>query len=222
MRPFHPPFADRTAAGKALAHELAARDWHAPIVLALPRGGVPVAYEIAKQLGAPLDLVMVRKIGAPGHQEYAIGAVVDGAKPTVVLDRKIAAMTGASEDYIERSVEAALDQIEQRRGLYGVDQTPDLKDRTAIIVDDGVATGSTVKAAIQGIRRSQPRRIVLAVPVAAPESLAALASLCDEMISLIEPPNFAAVGEHYVDFSQTSDEEVIALLDEARARPPQA
>lgn len=171
------------------------------------------------RLGAPLDLVMVRKIGAPGHDEYAIGAVVDGAEPTVVLDRKIAAMTGAREDYIERCVEAALEQIERRRRRYGVDQAPNLRDRTAIIVDDGIATGSTAKAATQGIRKLQPEKIVLAVPVAAPDSLAALASLCDEAISLIEPRNFAAVGAHYVDFSQTSDEEVIALLDKARARP---
>ena len=217
MRGLLSSFANRASAGRALAKELAKREWEAPVVLALPRGGVPVAYEIAKRMRAPLDLVMVRKLGAPGHRELAIGAVVDGDNPQTVLDNDTIAMVRPSEDYIERAIEDALAEIRRRRSVYGIGGATPLEARTAIVVDDGIATGSTVKAALKAIRAMQPAKIVLAVPVAAADSLAAIAPSCDEVICLSQPRPFTAVGTHYADFGQTSDEEVIALLAKARA-----
>lgn len=209
-------FADRPAAGQALAHELTKRRYADPVVLALPRGGVPVAFEVAKVLQAPLDLVMVRKLGAPGHAEYAIGAVVDGTQPHVVLDKRIVDLVGASETYIDNAKASALAEIERRRALYGVREALSLSGKTAIVVDDGIATGSTVRAALNAIRNARPARIVLAVPVAPQDSLAEISQLCDEVVCLMQPRPFYAVGAHYADFGQTSDADVITLLAKAR------
>lgn len=210
------PFANRRAAGEDLAEAVSARKYTDPVVLALPRGGVPVAFEVAKALHAPLDLVMVRKLGAPGHEEYAIGAVVDGEQPQTILDRTAMHLTGASEDYVEGEKVKAHAEIERRRSKYGADTPVRLTGKTAIIVDDGIATGSTAKAAILAIRRANPAWIVLAVPVAPQDSLEQISPLCDEIICLSMPRPFYAVGAHYEDFGQTSDVEVMACLSKAR------
>lgn len=186
------------------------------MVLALPRGGVPVGFEVAKALSAPLDILLVRKIGAPGHEEYGIGAVVDGASPQVVVDEVAARLVGAGKDYIDNVLARELEEIERRRTAYGTTEPVPLKGRTAVVVDDGIATGGTAKAALQALAKSDAARVVLAVPVAPADSMEALRALCDEVICLATPSPFYAVGMHYRDFTQTADEEVISLLAEAR------
>jgi len=210
-------FADRRQAGARLAaaldHLRAAR----PVVLALPRGGVPVAFEVAKALDAPLDLVLVRKIGVPGHEELALGAVVNGVHPQFVLNEDVAQMTAPPPDYVEAAQKRALAEIERRRRLYlGAAEPIAVKGRVAIVVDDGIATGATMKAALRGVRRQEPDRLVLAAPVAPPSSIAELAAECDEVVTLATPEPFYAVGLYYTDFAQTTDEEVIDLLAQAR------
>lgn len=214
---FSATFADRTAAGLALAAELGRRSYSNPVLLALPRGGVPVALEAARSLHAPLDLVMVRKIGAPGHREYAIGAVVDGAEPQIVIDRSAAASSGASDTYIENATTQALAEIKHRRARYGAGKPERIAGRTAIVVDDGIATGSTMLAALKAVRRSAPERIVVAVPVAAPSALERISPHCDEIVCLHTPQQFHSVGAHYDRFDQTTDDEVVDLLAEARS-----
>lgn len=213
-------FANRREAGKLLAEAVAALAPADPVVLALPRGGVPVGHEVALRLGAPLDMLMVRKIGAPGHEEYGIGALVDGDSPQLVIDEGAARMVGADQGYIDRTVTRQLAEIERRRAAYGVEKPIGLAGRTAIVVDDGIATGGTVKAALKALARSQAAKVILAVPLAPRESLAELRGLCDEVVCLSSPEPFYAVGAHYDDFSQTEDSEVIALL--ARHRGAEA
>lgn len=210
-------FVDRRQAGRELARAVAALKLERPVVLALPRGGVPVAYEVAKALGAPLDLLMVRKIGAPGHEEYGIGALVDGSAPEMVIDEAAARLVGADRAYIERQAARELGEIERRRAIYRTAPPVPLKGRTALVVDDGIATGGTVRAALQALGRSGASRVVLAVPVGPADRLAALREACDEVVCLVTPDPFYAVGMHYQDFGQTSDDEVIRLLEEARA-----
>lgn len=209
-------FADRTDAGRLLAAALGhLRDRH-PVVLALPRGGVPVGYEVAKALGAPLDVILVRKIGAPFQPELAAGAVVDGAEPVIVRNEEVIRAYGIEEDWIEAEARRELREIERRRRLYCGDRpTVSVRGRTAIVVDDGIATGTTVRAALRALARLGPARRVLAVPVAPPDTLAALASETDEIVALEQPEWMGAVGQFYADFSQTSDEEVTRLLAEA-------
>lgn len=209
-------FADRREAGRELADAVAALDLDDPVVLALPRGGVPVGYEVAKRLKAPLDILLVRKIGAPGHAEYGIGALVDGASPLVVIDEKSARMVGAGRDYIEREVQRQLAELERRRATYRTGAPPSLVGRSLVVVDDGIATGGTVKAALQALGKSGANRIVLAIPVAPRSSLQELGTLCDEIVSLSTPDPFFAVGSHYGNFDQTTDQEVVALLTAAR------
>lgn len=209
-------FADRREAGQLLAEEVRAARLADPVVLALPRGGVPVGFEVAKVLGAPLDVLMVRKIGAPQHEEYGIGALVDGASPQVVIDEAAARMVGASQDYIDMQIARQLAEIERRRALYRTGSAIPLKGHTAIVVDDGIATGGTVKAALQALAKAGPDRVVLAVPLAPADVLPELQKLCDRVICLASPYPFYAVGQHYRDFRQTEDEEVIDLLADAR------
>jgi putative phosphoribosyl transferase len=210
-------FADRTEAGRLLAREVLALNPVDPVVLALPRGGVPVAAEVARALEAPLDLLLVRKIGAP-HRELAVAAVVEGPQPGIVIDRETLDLTGTSEAYVERGAKEELREIARRRTAYLHDRPPlDVEGRTVIVVDDGIATGTTVRAALLALRRRGPRRLVLAVPVAPPEVVEALRADVDDLVCLAQPPYFQAVGVHYADFHQVSDDELISILDEARA-----
>ena len=213
-------FHDRAQAGRALAQvlvqALAKAGLNDAVVLALPRGGVPVGFEIAQALGAPLDIVMVRKIGAPGHKEYGIGALVDGAAPHVVIDHEVARAVGASDNYIKTTIATELAEIERRRNAYRTGPPVSLANRTVIVVDDGIATGNTVRAALEALAAAGPRKLILAVPVAPRSSLAMLRPLCDEIICLIAPEPFYSVGAHYAVFDQTSDQEVISLLERAR------
>lgn len=208
------PFRDRRAAGRQLAKTLLKFRPDHPLILALPRGGVPVAYEIATELGADLDLLMVRKIGAPHHQEFGIGAVVDGDSPQVLLNREVMDQLSIETGYIHNEAHKQLREIERRRAEYlGTRQPLSVTARTVIVVDDGIATGSTVRAALRAVRKKHPARLVLAVPVGARDSISSLQGECDEVICLATPDPFFAVGSHYEDFRQTSDEEVRALLE---------
>ena len=209
-------FKDRRDAGQQLALRLHHLRHTEPVILGLPRGGVPVAFEVAKLLHAELDVLLVRKIGAPGHPEYGVGAIVDGANPRLVLNEEIVKMTGTTPEYIRATTQSELAELERRRKLYrGIAPAPDLNGRTVIVVDDGIATGNTVKAALQGLALNKPGHLVLAVPVSPPASLKELGKECDEIVCLHSPEHFYAVGAHYLDFAQTSDEEVIRLLGEA-------
>lgn len=207
-------FANRSEAGKLLAARLKHLEADAPLVLALPRGGVPVAYEIARALGAELDLLMVRKLGAPGNPEFAIGAIVDGAVPQLLVNPDAISLIGPdSGAYLEREKRIQLSELGRRRRAYlGERQPVPIAGRTVIIVDDGVATGATIAAAARGARQAAPARLVLAVPVAPHETARQLRMLFDELVVLALPEPFISVGQHYRDFTQTSDAEVIRLL----------
>jgi putative phosphoribosyl transferase len=211
-------FADRSDAGRRLAVRLARLKSERPLVLALPRGGVPVGFEVARALDAPLDVILVRKIGAPFQPELAIGAVVDGDQAEIVLNRDLVADLQIAEGYIERERTRQLEEIERRRYLYAAGRPRiEVRDRTAIVVDDGIATGSTMEAALHATRRAGPRRLVLAVPVAPPDTLERLRPQVDEIECLIIPAYLGAIGLFYADFRQLSDAEVVALLERAAA-----
>jgi predicted phosphoribosyltransferase len=212
-------FVDRRDAGRQLAQQLAALKLERPIVYALPRGGVPVAAEIAAALGAPLDLVLVRKIGAPRQPELAVGAVVDGETPERVLNEDIARQTGATDEYIEEVCARELAEIERRRGRYlGSRPRADPRGRTVIVVDDGIATGATAIAALRALGRRGAARRVVAVPVAPPDTLARLRAEADEVICLMQPREFWGISDFYVDFHQLEDDEVTRALGAAAAR----
>lgn len=208
-------YTDRTQAGILLAQKLAAyagrRD---VIVLALPRGGVPVAFEIARALQAPLDILLVRKLGVPGHEEYAMGAIATGGVCILQSDviRQLAIPQASVDDLVQRKQE----ELAQRERLYRSNRpAPKLEGSIVIVVDDGLATGSTMLAAIHALRQARPARMIIAIPVGARESVARLQAEVDEIVCLSIPENFQAVGLWYEDFNQTSDDEVIHLLDEA-------
>lgn len=210
-------FANRVEAGKKLAEALVALEIEDPVVLALPRGGVPVAAEVARALGAPLDLVMVRKIGLPGQPEVAVAAVVDGPRPDMEINEGIARHAGLDRLDIVRLAEPELAEIARRRGIYlaGRDPVP-VTGRTAVIVDDGIATGATIRAALRAVRRQSPAQLILAVPVAPPDALESLSGLADSVICLFSPEHFMAVGAHYANFDQVDDAEVVSVLAAAR------
>ncbi|MCB1424587.1 MAG: phosphoribosyltransferase [Brucellaceae bacterium] len=206
-------FEDRAEAGRKLVAALDGRDWGGAVVYALPRGGVPVAAEIARAFGLPLDLLLVRKIGAPGHPELALGAVVDGAAPDIAINEDVAASYGFDEADVREMAKAHLAEIERRHRLYLEGRPPiPATGRTAIVVDDGIATGASLMAALHALARRQPARIVLAIPVAPPETLARLRPLADEVVCLEAPAHFYAVGAHYRSFAQVDDDEVVSLL----------
>ncbi len=213
-------FADRESAGRLLAQRLLAMHLAPPIVvLALPRGGVPVAAEVARALGAPLDLLLVRKIGVPWQRELALAAVVDGDEPQVVVDDEVQRLSGVDRAYIDAQAAAELKEIERRRAVY-LRQRPSVPvaGTTAIVVDDGIATGTSVRAALKALRRRQPKRLVLAVPVAPADTVAALRHEVDDVVCLSQPEPFHAIGLHYDDFHQLEDAEVLAAL--ASLAPP--
>lgn len=206
-------FQDRIEAGRLLAAELERFKDERPVVLALPRGGVPVGAEIAEALDAPLDLVLVRKIGAPGQPELAVGAVVDGLKPQTVLNEDVVRMLDVSDRYIKEESERQLAEIERRRQHYLKGRAKiDLAGRTALIVDDGIATGATVRAALRAVRRANPAKVVLAVPVAPGDAIEALRAEADEVVCLSMPAFFSAISLHYASFPQVPDDQVTAIM----------
>ena len=212
-------FRDRHEAGHRLADALAARaPLHAPVILALPRGGVPVAFEITRALDAPLDLVIARKIGVPFQPELAMGAVVDGATPIVVRNDDVIAAVGVGETEFEAVCRREIAEIRRRRDRYLGGRLPvDVAGKTAIVVDDGIATGATVRAALRAIRTRTPKRLVLATPVAPNDTLRELKPETDEIVCLESHEYFGSIGAYYDDFRQVGDDEVIALL--AAAKP---
>ncbi len=211
-----PEFADRREAGRRLGELLTRFAGAQTLVLALPRGGVPVAFEVAQALGAELDVLVVRKIGAPYHEELGIGAIVDGTPPQAVIDEDLARAVGASAEYLETQKARQLAEIQRRKRAYrGERPEPKVAGRTVIVVDDGIATGGTMKAALRALRAHNPKRLIVAVPVAPPDTLAELESECDEVVCPERPPIFYAVGSHYGDFTQTEDWEVTSLLAQA-------
>jgi putative phosphoribosyl transferase len=212
-RPRVTRFRDRTQAGRILAHDLAEYAGREDVVvLALPRGGVPVGYELARELGAPLDVFVVRKVGVPGHEELAMGAVAAGG--VLVLDEGLIQRLGIGAAEVEHAVAAELRELERREAAYRKGRAPpELAGKTVILVDDGLATGSSMRAAAHAVRRRNPARVVVAVPVAAAETCAELRGDVDDVVCPLTPTPFYAVGLWYDDFSQTSDEEVRELLD---------
>ncbi len=211
-------FKDRQQAGRLLAEKLSGFAAANPVVYALPRGGLPIAEEIARRLNAQLDLILVRKLGAPGHEELAMGALVDGAAPTTILHDDVIAELAVPESYIEHSKAAALREIERRRKLYMKDRPAiSPQGRTAIIADDGLATGATMEAAVAAMRKAKAGRIVVAVPVAPDDTVQALRHKADDVIVLQTPNPFWSVGSWYESFPQLADEDVIETLQRTYA-----
>ena len=205
-------YKDRNDAGIQLAERLSAyRDKQDVIVLGLPRGGVTVASEIAGALHAPLDILIVRKIGFPGNPELAVGAVSETG--ALVLNEEIITPYGVSREYLERETARQKEEIARRVALYRQGRgLPALAGKTVILVDDGVATGATAKAAVATLKQEKLARLVVALPVASPDSAAEIALLVDELVCLQTPPGFMSVGGYYVDFTQVEDAEVVAML----------
>lgn len=212
------PFPDRTYAGQALAERLARQgDWPGALVLALPRGGVPVAYEVAERLGLELDILVVRKLGAPGNRELAMGAIASGG--VQVMNEDIVRLMHISQTDIAATVAAETAELHRREGAYRGDRPrPGVAGRAVILVDDGLATGATMRAAVQAVRALGAARVVVAVPVAAPESAAQLEDLADEVVCLHLPVDLLAIGRWYANFEQTADDEVTGLLQRAWQR----
>jgi putative phosphoribosyl transferase len=215
-----PRFRDRREAGERLAEQLRAYGNRADvIVLALPRGGVPVGFEVAEALRAPLDVFVVRKLGVPGQEELAMGALASGG--TRVLDNEIDRLARVTESEIERATALAAEEMARQERRYRGDRRfPSVEGKTVILVDDGLATGSTMRAAVLALRAQHPAKVVVAVPVGAPETCDALGSVADDVVCVETPEPFRAVGLWYEDFSQTTDDEVHALLDRARHAAP--
>jgi putative phosphoribosyl transferase len=208
-------FRDRRDAGRILAQKLLAYANHSDvIVLALPRGGVPVAYEVARELNVPLDIFLVRKLGLPGHEELAIGAIASGG--VRVLNHDIIRALNIPKEMINIVAERELKELQRREHDYRGDRpAPEVRDRTVILIDDGLATGASMRAAVVGLRAQHPARIVVAVPTAAQETCEAFEFEVDEIVCAITPEPFYGVGRWYEDFSQTTDEEVRTFLQEA-------
>lgn len=215
------PFKDRRSAGKLLAERIKELKPADPVVLAMPRGGVPVGLEVAKALGAPLDLVLVRKIGVPYQPELAAGAVVDGDQPEIVVNDDVMQLAGLTREYIDERAKEELVEIERRRQVYLSDRPRvPLNGRTLIIVDDGIATGASIRAAIAALKRRNPLKLILAVPVAPADTIEKLRAEVDDVVCLQMPEPFYAIGMHYDDFHQVPDDEVVRLMNEAPTLEP--
>lgn len=209
-------FRDRRDAGSQLADALMFLRDDRPVVLALPRGGVPVAFEVAQALGAPLDVLLVRKIGAPGYPELGLGAVVGGQPHQLVLNERLVERVNPSREYLLAEEQRQPAIIDERRQLYAGDRPHvSLQGRTVIVVDDGIATGGTMRVALRALAMDGVARLLFATPVAPPEVLESLSAEADEGICLLAPDDFRAVGLYYADFEQTTDEEVICFLHAA-------
>lgn len=210
-------FRNRRDAGERLAAALDKYKQRRPVVLALPRGGVPVAAEVATRLDAPLDLILVRKIGVPIQPELAMGAVADGGTPTVVRNEEVIRMAGVDKESFKRVQDRELQEIERRRRNYLGDRPRlDVAGRVVIVVDDGVATGATTRAALRSVANQTPSALVLAIPVAPPDVASTLRREVDELVCLETPEDFYAIGTYYDDFRQVSDDDVRRLLAEHR------
>jgi putative phosphoribosyl transferase len=214
-------FRDRSDAGRRLAKALSSYNDRHAVVLALPRGGVPVAAEVAAALDAPLDLILVRKIGVPTQPELAMGAVVDGTAPIVVRNEEVIELSGTTADEFDAACTRELAEIERRRQLYiGERPRAEITGQVVIVIDDGIATGATTQAALQAIRNRNPKELVLAVPVAPPDTITKLRQEVDALICLETPEFFGAIGYYYRDFRQVSDQEVVAILKRFPAKRP--
>ena len=209
-------FRDRHDAGQRLVHDLRHYARRPDVVvLALPRGGVPVGFEVASALAAPLDVFVVRKLGLPWHEELAMGAIASGG--VHVLDRGLIRVAGVSDAELARVIASEEAELQRRERLYRGDRAfPDVRGKTVILVDDGLATGATMRVAVEALRLEGPARIVVAVPVAAPDTCGAFRVVADEVVCATTPEGFEAVGQWYADFSQTTDEAVHELLERAR------
>lgn len=213
-------FPDRRTAGRVLARALLHVAGPETVVLGLPRGGLPVADEVAQGLKAPLDIVLVRKIGMPGNPELALGAIAGPEGKTQVLNAELVSLYGINAATVEAQAAPERAELMRRRSLWGARLQPGtLKGKVVILVDDGIATGATMQAAIAAVRADRPLRVVVATPVAAPEALDRISQLADEVICLSAPPAFSAVGRHYESFPQLGDEDVRAILAAAGSGP---
>jgi predicted phosphoribosyltransferase len=213
------PYRDRRHAGVELARHLADVKGQDVVVLALPRGGVPVAFEVARALDAPLDVFVVRKLGLPGHPEFAMGALASGG--VRVLNDEVVRLYRIPEQAVEAIAQDERIELERRERAYR-SQRPalDVRGRTVVLIDDGLATGSTMKAAVEAVRALSPARIIVAVPVGSPDTCREFAGIADEIVCARRPEHFAAVGQWYDDFRQTTDEEVRELLQTAASERP--
>ncbi len=210
-------FRDRGDAGRQLAGRLVSLQLHDPLIFALPRGGVPVACELAAALDAPVDVLVARKIGAPGHPEFGIGAIAEGAE--VVADQAVLKMLGITSRHFDQLAAQERVELERRISEYRCGRAlPSMEGRDIVVVDDGMATGVTAEAAVRSLRRVGARRVILAVPACASDAARRLALVADLVVCLIEPEDFVAVGLWYKDFTQTSDDDVVRLLERSRQR----
>ncbi|HEX5455329.1 MAG TPA: phosphoribosyltransferase family protein [Stellaceae bacterium] len=213
-------FSDRRDAGAQLADRLVHLKDRQPVVLALPRGGVAIGFEIARRLDAPLDIVLVRKIGAPMQPELALGAVAEGATPEAFIDERLARLLAVPPDYISAQTAREIAELDRRRQVYRAGRPPvPVEGRAAIVVDDGIATGATMRVALRAVRHRGPAHLVLAAPVAAVETLEELSGEADETVCVEPVTGLGAIGFYYADFHQMTDDEVTDLLARA-SRPP--